>query len=117
MDVWAQGIRQLQKLYLSTNSFLEIWTALSRQISIKEQEEATYIAKFLWQRRNETIYQNKFSYPNLLIRQAKTNLINFTLAASLNSNTQTDGTSSNTTKWHKSPSSFLKLNWDVACNS
>lgn len=90
---------------------------MSRRLTIKEQEEAACIAKFLWQRRNESIYQNQFFHPNSLIRQSRNKLTNFTLAALPSNFPHSDGPNSNTIKWHKPPTGSLKINWDATCNS
>lgn len=71
IDIWCQGCRKTQKLLLISDLFLDIWLKLQIVLSKEELEEVAYTLKFIWQRMNDFIFQNKFIHPNTIILKIK----------------------------------------------
>lgn len=107
----------IQKLTISIDSFLDIWTTLSSILSAKELEVVAYITKGLCQRRNEEIYQDKFYHPNYIIRMATSAyVVDYTQTLNSGINTPKGPPTHSLSLWQKPPPSFMKLNWDATCN-
>lgn len=103
---------------LRSPSSLDIWMMLTVSLSQEELEKAAFIKKFIWTKRNSLIHQNDFSHPNSIMSRAKEEfqqLKMFQITQSRTLRTQNPPTQS--VKWQRPSSGFLKPNWDVSCDS
>lgn len=98
----------------TSDFFLDIWLLLKLVINQEELEEVAYISKFIWQRRNELVFQKGFTHPNALIFKAKYELHCY--KNSIETHNRLDTTLSlNTTgvKWQKPSTDISKVNWEA----
>lgn len=73
-----------------------------------------YTIKFIWQRRNEFIFQNKFSHPSSIILKGKYELHCYTQSIPQLKFSSILRESETHVKWQKPPPSIVKMNWDAA---
>ncbi|KAF5475420.1 hypothetical protein F2P56_007226, partial [Juglans regia] len=69
-DVWSQCSIKLQKCYLPQSSMLHLVEAIIVSMAPDVLQEFIIVAKRIWWRRNNFIFNRDFSHPNTLVREA-----------------------------------------------
>lgn len=82
-DVWSECHKIIQKIYLPPMSFRDIWAHLSTSLKQDELQLVTYIARLLWNRRNDLVFNKNFMHPNMLLAKAQDELTAFLSTQSL----------------------------------
>lgn len=76
-----------------------------------------YIARSLWHRRNDFVFNDKFMHPNLLPVKAQDDLSAFSsVPQTFIPICPTQRSCPTNIHWEKPPHGSLKVNWDAACN-
>lgn len=62
---------KIQKTFFSSYLFANIWSNLTGKLSVSELSKAGFIAKFIWDKRNEVVHLKPFTNPNALIQKVR----------------------------------------------
>lgn len=111
----VKEVRRFKSSPFEVTCFL-ICAKFSSMLSIWVLEEAAYVIKGLWQRRNEVIHSNKFIHPNQLLSKARNDYIEYKQAITSTRSMISTSSTQSCSQWKKPPPGMLKLNWDAACN-
>ncbi|XP_041026946.1 uncharacterized protein LOC121267144 [Juglans microcarpa x Juglans regia] len=110
-DVWSQCLKSLQKSHFSKMNMLEIFEAIAGIMDTDCLQEFAMVAKQIWWRRNEFIFNQVFRHPNTVVSAASQNLK--MLKEMEGQRSSSVPTNSSITEWQAPPMHFHKLNWDV----
>ncbi|KAF5471964.1 hypothetical protein F2P56_008721 [Juglans regia] len=112
-DVWSQCTKSIQKRHFSHMDFLEIFEAIAKGMSFECIQEFVMVAKQIWWRRNEFIFNQRFRHPNQVAMVANQN-IRMMKDLEMQKNDSSALSNSNLVIWQPPPIPFYKLNWDAA---
>lgn len=117
MDVWGASDRTFQKTKVKGLDFFQV----AEMFFEKCREVALLffmrMARKIWLRRNEYVFNGRFTHPDVLIREVRSSMEMF---ANLNGEAQGEQQRSSTTvqeKWIAPKVGWHKANWDAALDS
>ncbi|XP_041027032.1 uncharacterized protein LOC121267250 [Juglans microcarpa x Juglans regia] len=112
-DVWSQCTKSIQKRHFPHMDFLEIFEAIAEGMSFECIQEFVMVAKQIWWRRNEFIFNQRFRHPNQVVLVANQNL-RMMKDLEMQKNGSSARSNSNIIIWQPPPILFYKVNWDAA---
>jgi hypothetical protein len=74
------------------------------------------LSRLLWLRRNELIYEGKFSHPNMLVQRVVNQVADFDKAMVRERHEGERTRSTDVEKWKAPPFGRMKVNWDATLN-
>ncbi|KAF5458866.1 hypothetical protein F2P56_022864 [Juglans regia] len=111
-DVWHQCSTKLQKCHSPKPSIKNLITELEDSGGKEVIEEFAVVARRIWMRRNQFIFQQEFRSPNSVAKLAKEILYELN-STTLNESVQ-QLSIQNRPNWSPPPENTFKLNWDAA---
>ncbi|KAF5465338.1 hypothetical protein F2P56_015356 [Juglans regia] len=112
-DVWSQCTKSIQKRHFSHMDFLEIFEAMAEGMTFECMQEFVMVAKQVWWRRNDFIFNQRFRHPNQVTMVANEN-IRMMKDLEMQKNESSTSINSNSVIWQPPPFLFYKFNWDAA---
>jgi ribonuclease HI len=113
-EVWAECSIRVQKCCSDAPDFMSVMDILIGRCSVEEVQLAVLVARQIWHRRNNMIFNGKFTSPKVLVKTVVDQLGAFT-SATQNVRTQPSGNGrEHHTHWTKPPQGVVKVNWDAA---
>lgn len=113
--IWQECSRKIQKLAIEEidgAGFLQfLWTKLQGT----ELQEAPFVTRLLWMRRNNFVFRGEFSSPFQVASRARKDTEEFHHSIKYTAR-QPRAITRSTTCWEKPQSGYTKINWDTACN-
>ncbi|XP_042939394.1 uncharacterized protein LOC122274419 [Carya illinoinensis] len=113
MDVWNQGPTVFQKSSNNAGDFKSLVEKSSASSYQDSLELFSVTAKGIWQRRNRMLFENAFTYPSQVARQAVDLLESFKAAQAQPKN-RTQHSQDLFSIWMPPPMNTIKINWDAA---
>ncbi|KAF5481550.1 hypothetical protein F2P56_002191 [Juglans regia] len=113
MDVWSMSSKRIQKSSLHEGSFKDILTFLMDHFSPLEIIEFAIIAKTIWSRRNNWLFEQQFQSPYQVSILIQTELSSIKLWIE-NGTKQKVTQAARVNRWIAPPLDMFKANWDAA---
>ncbi|XP_041025461.1 uncharacterized protein LOC121265855 [Juglans microcarpa x Juglans regia] len=111
-DVWSQCSKSLQKSHFSQMNMLEIFEAIARTMDTNCLQEFAMVAKQIWWRRNDFIFNQMFKHPNVVVSATYQNL-KMLKELEVQRSASSRPNNSSIIEWQAPPMHFHKLNWDA----
>ncbi|KAG6624558.1 hypothetical protein CIPAW_16G035600 [Carya illinoinensis] len=109
MDVWSHASSSLQKCSIGSVKFSELVKALMSKCDQDTMALFAIIARNIWYRRNQFVFENSFIHPNALVKTARKTLEEFK-ASQEKPTTQNRRTAEINKIWQSPPSWVTKIN-------
>jgi hypothetical protein len=115
MAVWQEGSRRLQKLAIEEVDDVGLLQFLWTKLQGSELQEALFISRLLWMRRNNLVFRGEFSSPFQVASRARQQVKEFHQSLECTTGKQRALPRSKLI-WEKPQHGYTKINWDAACN-
>jgi ribonuclease HI len=111
MGVWSEGGRKIQKRAVECQSFLHVVEGVFQECDSEDIRIFVGVARRLWLRRNELIYEGNFVPPKVLMKLSIDGVIDYSKAnEKMPPTTPMDRTSG----WITPPPGWIVAHWDAA---
>jgi hypothetical protein len=116
-DVWMECPPKIQKSPGDEDDFSAVFVRLAERLSDDELRLLVFVARQIWFRRNDFVFNGEFRPPEKLVQVARLQMEQYDQATA--SKDKEDLTMGNTcnqkqVRWKKPPIGVVKLNWDAA---
>ncbi|KAG6661667.1 uncharacterized protein LOC122304736 [Carya illinoinensis] len=115
MDVWSHALSGLQKCSIRYVNFSELVEALMSNYDQDIMALFAIIARNIWHRRNQFVFENAFTHPNTLFKTAGKTLEEYK-AAQQKQMRQNRRNAEINNRWQPPPIGVTKINWDASLN-
>ncbi|XP_041011502.1 uncharacterized protein LOC121255306 [Juglans microcarpa x Juglans regia] len=112
-DVWLLCSKSIQKANIQVSSFLSVFEFLIDRLSSQKLVLFATLTRLIWFRRNSLIHDGHFQSPNVLFDNAVKVVDEYCNARAKSARFGIQNLLP-TTRWETPPSSWVKVNWDVA---
>lgn len=113
--VWQECPKHLQKLSLAVIDGLSMVQELMKKLEGDNLQLALTVARFIWLRHNKFIFEDLFTAPGQISRQAMDSCEGFN-EATVGSQNSVDAMLPSPAKWMLPPPRRLKVNWEASVN-
>ncbi|XP_042968927.1 uncharacterized protein LOC122301581 [Carya illinoinensis] len=115
MDVWSQTQSGLQKCSFRYANFRELVEALMSHYDQDSLEKFVIIARNIWHRRNQFVFENAFTHPNALVKKSRKTLEEYKVLQQKQMK-QHGRNAQIQNRWQPPPIGVTKINWDASLN-
>ncbi|XP_042939514.1 uncharacterized protein LOC122274550 [Carya illinoinensis] len=116
-DVWNEIESPVQKWGCSEKDLFVVWAKMVEILSQEQLELVATVMRKIWLRMNQFVFENAFTDPKFLFKQAVDSLAEFQLAQAAEGKGQCSRSSAvgrNLCRWQKPAPNTVKANWDAA---
>jgi hypothetical protein len=116
-DVWMECPPKIQKSPGDEDEFSAVFVRLAERLTEDELRLMVYVARQIWFRRNDFVFNGEFRPPEKLVQVARLQMEQYDQAtAPKNIEELIMGNNCNRiqVRWKKPPVGVVKLNWDAA---
>jgi ribonuclease HI len=113
--IWQECPKRMQKLSLAARDCLGMVQELMTKLEGENLQLALTVARFIWLRGNRFVFEELFTAPSQVARQAMESCEGFN-EATVGSQISVVATSPSHAKWMLPPPGRLKVNWDASVN-
>jgi hypothetical protein len=111
--VWQEGDKKFQKMSCDCTDGLGLFLYFVGRLDLEERVKAWIVARMIWNRRNDFVFNGLFSSPMQVMAAAKASVEGCNLATS-SAEAYPKVMQLPQPKWKKPPEGTWKINWDVA---
>ncbi|XP_042958135.1 uncharacterized protein LOC122293694 [Carya illinoinensis] len=111
-DVWCLCSSKLQKQCMNQISFRSLLMHMLQDLKDEVLMEVAVVAWKIWRRRNDLVFNQTFSSPQLIVRQANQKIEDLNALFSQQTTNPTNIPQS--IQWSAPPVNVYKINWDSA---